>query len=149
MENVLDYWFLTIHLGLQMNSNQISARFKEPRTKPDWIILLPSYNMRVLMLSLSARAPAGWWRKEGPRWRSRRCPGREGRWPPAAAGPSRSPGPPQTPARWSWSWTGRPRCSAGWGWVGSGSPWHWDSGKNDKGSNTRFDADSFEGGVKS
>lgn len=75
--------------------------------------------------SLSAPAPAGWWRKAGRRWRSRRCPGRGGRWPPAAAGPSRSPGPPQTPARWFWSWTGRPRCSVSWGWVGSGSPSHW------------------------
>lgn len=73
---------------------------------------------------LSAPAPAGWWRMAGPHWRSRRCPGRGGRWPRAAAGPSRSPGPPQTPARSSWSWTGRPRCSAGWGWVRSGSPSH-------------------------
>lgn len=80
---------------------------------------------------LSAPAPAGWWRKEEPRWRSRRSPGRAGRWPPAAAGLSRSPDPPQTPAKWFWSSTGRPRCSAGWGSVKSGSPWHWSRGEEE------------------
>lgn len=120
--------------GLQMNTNVDFCTGINKAKLHFTVILPPPHPVRLPLppSSLSAPAPAGWWRKAGPRWRSRRCPGRAGRWPPAAAGPSRSPDPPRTPARWSWSWTGRPRCSAGWGWVRSGSPSHWDRRTEEK-----------------